>query len=210
MGEWTNIFDRILWVPLRSLKRKPDNGYNLEDLFLRDFFSNAPNREALAKQLEETLHTTKFATTLFILDGLDEVSEGMQTSHEMHKFLTFPLESPNAIITSRPNASLPPWIRAPDLELETIGFYPDQVQNYIEKTFTDFADSKTPETDQKTVDKIQLFLRDHWLLQGLVRIPVQLDALCYMWKDLDCGNLPDTMTGIYEAIVQRLWRKDAV
>ncbi|EFY98052.2 nacht nucleoside triphosphatase [Metarhizium robertsii ARSEF 23] len=209
-GEWTNIFDRVLWVPLRSLKRKPDNGYHLEGLFLRDFFSNAPNREALAKQLEETLHITKFATTLFILDGLDEVSEGMRPSNEMHKFLIFLLQIPNVIITSRPNASLPSWIRAPDLELETIGFYPDQVEEYIEKTFTDFADAKTPEIDQETVDKIQLFIRDHWLLQGLIRIPIQLDALCYTWKDLDRGNLPNTMTGIYEAIVQRLWRKDIV
>jgi hypothetical protein len=50
---WKKLFDRILWVPLRTLKRKPDKGYNLEGLFLRDFFLNAPNREVLAKELEK-------------------------------------------------------------------------------------------------------------------------------------------------------------
>jgi hypothetical protein len=37
-GTWKDLFDRILWVPLRTLKRKPDKGYTLVALFLRDFF----------------------------------------------------------------------------------------------------------------------------------------------------------------------------
>ncbi|KAK3175390.1 hypothetical protein K4F52_010306, partial [Lecanicillium sp. MT-2017a] len=57
---------------------------------------------------------------------------------------------------------------------------------------------------------VQSFLQKHWLIQGLVRIPIQLDALCYTWEDLNPGDMPNSMTGIYRAIVQKLWRKDVL
>lgn len=57
---------------------------------------------------------------------------------------------------------------------------------------------------------MQSFLQDHWLIQGLVRIPIQLDAFCYTWEDFDSGTVPNTTTGVYKAIVQRLWKKDAL
>ncbi|KAJ5736567.1 peptidase C14 [Penicillium malachiteum] len=107
---------------------------------------------------------------------------------------------PNVIITSRPNAALPASVKNIDLELETIGFYPDQVKAYLE---TD------PRTKESAV-KIQTFLDAHWLMQGLMRIPIQLDALCYTWKDFKGSDVPDTMTRIYSAIEENLWRKDAV
>jgi hypothetical protein len=60
------------------------------------------------------------------------------------------------------------------------------------------------------VDKIQAFLQDHWLMQSLVRIPIQLDALCYTWEeeiDLDVDT-SQTMTAIYTTIELKLWKKD--
>ncbi|KAH8748415.1 hypothetical protein F5883DRAFT_239074 [Diaporthe sp. PMI_573] len=200
-GTWKELFDRILWVPLRTLKRKPDKGYNLEGLFLRDFFSNAPNREGLAKELENALHATKFDRTLFVLDGLDEVSEGFGKDNEMHDFLIFLLERPNVIITSRPSARLPDHLH-PDLELETIGFYPDQVEEYIEGVFRG---------DRQKADDIQSFLQQRLLIQSLVRIPIQLDALCYIWdKDSKSGLVSEAMTPVYQAIEERLWTKDVL
>ncbi|GFP58021.1 hypothetical protein TASIC1_0009035800 [Trichoderma asperellum] len=121
----------------------------------------------------------------------------------MSRFLSEILEQPNLIITSRPSGRLPPNL---DLELEAIGFYPDQVKDYIKNTFTN---PKTTEIDEKTVGKIQSFLQDHWLIQGLARIPIQLDALCYSWKDIR-SDMPETMTAIYQAIELSLWKKDIV
>ncbi|KAK4233069.1 armadillo-type protein [Achaetomium macrosporum] len=100
------------------------------------------------------------------------------------------------ISTSRPHRSLPNWLKGTfDLELETIGFYPYQVKAYVEKAFTNL---ETCEVDSKKVDK------------SLVRIPIQLDALCYTWDGFGGRTIPQTMTAVYKAIEQSLWQKDAV
>ncbi|KAI1299766.1 hypothetical protein F5Y03DRAFT_247242 [Xylaria venustula] len=52
------------------------------------------------------------------------------------------------------------------------------------------------------------FLEQHPLIGDLVRIPVQLDALCFAWDDLS-DEPPQTMTDLYQAIERRLWNKDA-
>ncbi|KAL6795596.1 hypothetical protein J3E68DRAFT_450501 [Trichoderma sp. SZMC 28012] len=203
-SEWNSLFDRILWVPLRNLKleercRQP--GYNFEQLFTHEYFSLPNHKPAFSRELAQALeleaHNSK---TLFLLDGLDEVSQDLG-SGSMSSFLNELLRQPNIIVTSRPSGKLPPDL---DLELETIGFYPDQVKEYIKKIFTD---SKTAKTDGETVAKVQSFLEKHWLIQGLVRIPIQLDALCYSWKDIR-SDMSETMTALYQAIELSLWKKD--
>ncbi|PMB65569.1 NACHT, LRR and PYD domains-containing protein 3 [Beauveria bassiana] len=196
---WTELFDRVLWVPLRNLKlaeRRNTPTYTFEDLFCHEFLLPAALSRALA---------TKSSKTLFLLDGLDEVSQDRAGSGSMPRFLDELLSQPNVIITSRPSAK--PVRQNLHLELETIGFGPDQVDEYIEKSF---INPKTAKTDQAKVDKVQSFLQKHWLVQGLVRIPIQLDALCYTWEEFDPKAVPSTMTGMYNTIVQKLWKKDVV
>jgi predicted NACHT family NTPase len=200
-GTWTELFDRLLWVPLRRLKGRRDGPYNLGKLFHNEYFSQLKDEDGqrLAHALwDATLQNG--GRTLLILDGLDEVSGEWNRDDDMSHFRKHLLDQPNVIITSRPNADLPAGHRDLDLELETIGFYPDQVKAYIE------ADPKV----KPRAKEVQSFLQNHWLIQGLVRIPIQLDALCYTWEDFDLGTVPNTMTGIYKAIVQRLWKKDAL
>jgi hypothetical protein len=85
-----------------------------------------------------------------------------------------------------------------DLKLETVGFLPEQVMAYIEKVH-----------DRPIADQIQAFIYSHWLIQGLVRIPIQLDALCYSWsKEFHADSGPKNMTTLYEAIKLKLWKKD--
>ncbi|KAI0855015.1 ARM repeat-containing protein [Xylaria cubensis] len=196
---WRDLFDRILWVPLRNLKQKPKEGFTLEGLFIRDFFYNTPKRQDLARELENALHNSKYARTLFVLDGLDEISEGLYQSSEVYLFLQFLLQRPNVIITCRPSVKLPNYLSF-DLKLETIGFYPDQIIDYLKAAF---------EAPQK-VEQISSSLRRHRLVHSLVRIPIQLDALCLIWDeepDVKTDSLK-TMTEIYKAIEQRLWKKD--
>ncbi|PWI64077.1 hypothetical protein PCL_00009 [Purpureocillium lilacinum] len=186
---WAELFDRLLWVPLRRLKGRSGKSYNLDE-----------ESHRLVGAIWDATRLQKGSRTLFILDGLDEVSREWSHDDAMHTFLETLLNQPNVIITSRPAGTLLTGLRPVDLELETIGFYPDQVETYLR------ADPKM----RHRVNEIQSFLQKHWLIQGLVRIPIQLDALCYTWDDFDPGTVPDTITGIYEAIAQRLWRKDAV
>ncbi|GAB1213550.1 hypothetical protein ATERTT37_002700 [Aspergillus terreus] len=197
--EWTKMFDRILWVPLRNLKlpeRRHVPVYNLEDLFSHEYFSLASNRAGLARELSTAL-ATKRNKTLFLLDGLDEVSQDLVGEDSISRFLKVLLEQPNVIITSRPSAKAPPDLH---LELETVGFYPNQVSTYLQMVFD----------DPKEVKEVQSFLDAHWLIQSLVRIPIQLDALCYTWGSFSGTSIPQTMTAIYQKIAESLWKKDAV
>ncbi|KAH8749756.1 hypothetical protein F5883DRAFT_720735 [Diaporthe sp. PMI_573] len=116
----------------------------------------------------------------------------------MFELLKLLLTMPAVIVTCRPHVSLPQWTRGKfDLELDTIGFLPKQVVAYVAMAFTN---PETGDSEEKIAD-VQSFLRRHQLIQGLVRIPIQLDALCYTWDDFKPGSVPDTMTGIR-------WTKD--
>jgi NACHT/LRR/PYD domain-containing protein 3 len=199
---WQCEFCRVLWIPLMNLKLKERcqvAGYNLRHLLSHEIFTESPKMEMLVDVLWQDLVATRSGNTLFILDGLDEVSDDLEG--DMQRFLEGLLNWPNVIITSRPHAILPPRVDSTDLEVETIGFYPEQVTEYISKTFSDMPNIGA------NVDSI---LQDHQLMQDLVRIPVQLDALCYIWKDLGDQPIPQTMTAIYQTIEKNLWRKDGV
>ncbi|KIW21958.1 uncharacterized protein PV07_12642, partial [Cladophialophora immunda] len=165
------------------------------------FFSTHEYPESAALELHKAINDPKSTHTLFILDGLDEVSQDFAKDSDIFQLLLYLLNRPNVVITSRPYATLPRGLDSFDLELETIGFYPEQVTTYLRKSLS----------DPSKVEKIQSFLSDHWLVQGLVRIPIQLDALCLTWDDGDSFvEAPETMTCLYQAIELKLWRKDIV
>ncbi len=195
-GLWQDIFDSILWVPLRRLKTASQTTsiHCLEDLLCHRYFSNHGNAEAQALGKTFLDHQNK---TLFILDGLDEVTEMFSENHPLNHFLKHLLNQSYVLITSRPAGVNSSQCNELDLELETIGFNTENVQTYIQK----FA----PESKQA---EIQQFIDRTPLIQSLVNIPIQLDALCYSWNSLP-KNQTVTMASLYEAMVSRLWSKDS-
>lgn len=48
---WRQLFDRVLWVSLRNLKRQREDKYNLGSLFTQEYFSNHPLKRDLADTL---------------------------------------------------------------------------------------------------------------------------------------------------------------
>ncbi|KAM0226847.1 hypothetical protein ACHAPO_012032 [Fusarium lateritium] len=195
-GMWKSMFDRVLWIPLRNLKNRRGCGYNLRSLFYDEFFSQFWNGEKLADQLWEAVGHDP-GKTLFVLDGMDEVSQLLGGDGDMVTFVSKLLRQHRVVITSRPNVSPPSGVTV-DLELETIGFSQEQVGAYLA------ADPKyIPRANE-----IQSLLKRNWLLRSLVQIPIQLDALCFVWEEIDPDKAPETMTGIYNEIVQKLWVKD--
>ena len=209
---WSDLFDWVLWVPLRNLKleeRRRSAEYSFRDLFRHEYFTHHPKRDKLTDALWDVLHETKGARILFILDGLDEVSHDLEGN--MLRFLRELLNQPNIIVTARPHAKLPINARPIDLELDTTGFLPAQIDAYVEHAFTDL---ETGMVDLIQVKGISSFLNDRPLIQDLVRIPIQLDVLCYTWEDnhsikFSQSETQETMTGIYQRIERALWRKDA-
>ncbi|KAF4337556.1 peptidase C14 [Fusarium beomiforme] len=199
-GMWKALFDRVLWVPLRKLKTRRDSQYNLGEFFYTEYFSQHMEGRDLANELWRALgkHGNR---TLFILDGLDEVSQDLDRDGNMFPFFTQLWNQPNVIITSRPHAQFPAGLHALDLELEVRGFYPYQVKEYLQTAF---------DKDSKTVDEVQSFLHNHWLIRDLVRIPILLDVVCFTWDSSDSNTRPQTLTDIYKDIEQKLWKKDVL
>ncbi|RWA07988.1 hypothetical protein EKO27_g7114 [Xylaria grammica] len=193
---WRDLFVRVLWVPLRNLKRLGKTNCNLEAMLYEEYFSQASNGKRFACELWEELEAEKSQKTLFILDGLDEVYEGLEKDNYMFKLLDTLLNLPMVIVTSRPHVSIADRLDLKfDLRLETIGFYPDQVKSYMENVFV-IPGGGGP--DHQKVGGLQSLLQQHQLLRGLVRIPIQLDALCYIWRDENStpigGSVLETMT----------------
>lgn len=131
---------------------------------------------------------------MFLLDGLDEIYQELDSDTDMKSFLQQLLRQPRVIITSRSYGITLDDLKPLDLELETVGFRPNKVESYLQKVVR----------DEKQAKEIWSFIQNHTLIQGLVRIPIQLDALCFIWN----GNLlseeqPRTMTTML-----KLWQKD--
>ncbi|KAJ5710713.1 hypothetical protein N7488_004869 [Penicillium malachiteum] len=210
---WNNLFDRILWIPLRNLKLLPPECVDLRGFFQAEYFRNTPTeKERFSTELYRQVHGARDQRTLFVLDGLDEVHEALDEGHQYHDLLKELLDMPACIVTSRPRVVLPDYCKDQfDLELETVGFYPEQVTSYIEKTITN---SQKQGPDWEGINELQSLLRQHQLLQQLVRIPIQLDALCFIWETDQRAVLGEskleTMTSIYQAIMRSLWRKDTL
>jgi HEAT repeat protein len=159
-------------------------------------------RDRLFPALWRTICDQTSNRTLFILDGLDEVSgERNSSGTDLTEIFGDLLNRQNVIITSRPYAAHLPSLDPFDLELETIGFRSDQIQTYLAKVVNNKDKS----------ERIWSFIQGHWPIQGLVQIPIQLDALCYSWdtqSGLSSGGAPETMTALYQAIEIKLWKKD--
>ncbi|KAM3452344.1 hypothetical protein MY3296_004635 [Beauveria thailandica] len=194
---WRELFHRILWIPLRHLARTDrmmKSGYCLTSLFEDEFF---PEHGELAKELARDWGT-KCGKTLFVLDGLDEVSQVLESEQSgMKDFIKRLLEQPNLIVTSRSHVSHPALGNV-DLRAEVLGFHPDQVVAYLE------ADPKMC----SRIEEFQTWLNERWVLRGLVRTPILLDALCLVWDSPHRKTISDTMTGVYIAITRELRSKD--
>jgi HEAT repeat protein len=201
-GLWENLFDRVLWVPLRNLQGRQGEVYTLKKLFRDEFFSREVRHKDLARELCMACERDYGrARTLFLLDGLDEIWHKLPRNGDMFRFVQSLLNQPNVIVTSRPTVGSVSDLDAFDLNLETVGFHPDQVKEYVNSI------------QHKNASEIQAYLDLHSFVGDLIRIPIQLDALCHVWEDF--SQMPEriedlTMTDLYNAIERSLWKKDAI
>ncbi|KAF9164130.1 hypothetical protein BGX20_001075, partial [Mortierella sp. AD010] len=194
-GLWKDRFDAVLWLPLRQLKAY--KACDLEDLLYKKYFAHHPRQEK--ESLVAALVNRK-DKVLFILDGLDEILTDTQTDNgiALKEFLIHLLRQQHVVITSRPSGVDVSILPKLDLELETVGFSTKNVNDYLSSVLA-------PD-DAKAV---QDFIKRVPSIQGLVNIPVQLDVVCYSWDSLPSNDQSITMTALYQAMVRKLWCKDA-
>ncbi|KAJ6024149.1 hypothetical protein N7540_004946 [Penicillium herquei] len=190
---WSELFDRIIWLPLRDLKEKPTL-QELLDSYLQNSSSRLDRKRLVAALQKLVDSSDSNSRTLLLLDGLDEVPPESTSRAAVRNLLNHH----SVIITSRPHAVNFNGLDPVDLELETMGFRDEEIQSYL---------SKVVEDENKRY-AIKVFIDEHWLIQGLVRIPIQLDAICYSWDDDFLSDGTATMTALYQEIEVRLWKKD--
>ncbi|KKP00815.1 peptidase C14 [Trichoderma harzianum] len=193
---WARIIDRVIWVPLRQIKSNLESGQSIADILNRSLPDvEKAGKGTLGEALERSF-TDDPSRTLFILDGFDEVHRELHTPG--NELLLKLLNQPRVIVTTRPRGVNREVFQKIDLEVETIGFYPNQVKEYIKK----YGSGKAKE--------IYEFIEGHPVVAGLARIPIQLDAICYSMIAgmLDGDSPPETMTELYHAIERSLWNKD--
>lgn len=198
---WSDLYDRVIWLPLRKLKLMENQACDTVELIQKEFTLNGHGRN-FAERLREAVIDSQ--RTLFILDGLDEVSYTLDPDSSIGHVLSSLLGRPHVVITSRPHSTSILDNGLPDLELETIGFFPQQVDQYIHRV------TGQTKTSDKAVSEIQSIIRNRPLVQSQARIPIQLDAICYSWNTRHFPKDNVTMTALYKAISQRLWAKDVV
>ncbi len=189
---WRDQFACMLWVPLRLLSTH--GGFrNLEDLLKNYYFASQQNSRALVQAFHHYQDKT-----LFILDGLDEIADEFNKDYRLRNFLNYLLNQAHVMIISRPAGINIKLLGQLDLELEIMGFSPANAQYYIEKF--------VPASKQVAILQ---FIHRTPLIQELVNIPIQLDALCYSWDQLP-QNQVVTMSMLYEAMVDKLRRKGSL
>ncbi|KAK5284211.1 hypothetical protein LTR14_011746, partial [Exophiala xenobiotica] len=196
-GLWKEIYDRVIWLPLRRLK-KIHCRTTVE--LLKDEFPCPRLGERITEALDHLIQSER---TLFLLDGLDEVSLSLEQDSSAERVLSELLSRPHTIITSRPHSTYMFDHQPPDLELETIGFFPQQIEEYLQQV------TKETKTGDSTVQEIRSFLQRRPLIQSLASIPIQLDAICYTWNVKTFPRDNATMTSLYVAISQKLWKYSA-
>ncbi|PYH91382.1 hypothetical protein BO71DRAFT_411863 [Aspergillus ellipticus CBS 707.79] len=71
---WSDKFDWILWLPLRNFKSKSANSYSMKDMFHDEYFSQKAESALFAETLQSVVQKSP-GRVLFLLDGLDEISQ---------------------------------------------------------------------------------------------------------------------------------------
>lgn len=191
-GLWKDLYDRVIWLPLRKLKKTRSR--TVVEL-LRDEFMITGLGERTLEGLDKLVHDER---TLLLLDGLDEVSFALKQDSDGETILHYLVSQPHVIITSRPHGTHILNRKPPDLELETVGFFPQQIEQYLQQV----AGIQTEE--------IRSFIQERPLVQSLAAIPIQLDAICYTWNAKTFPHDNATMTTLYLMISQSLWKSSAL
>ncbi|KAF9436308.1 hypothetical protein BGZ76_004307 [Entomortierella beljakovae] len=195
-GRWSNRFEAVLWIPLRQLKIFKSR--SLEDLIKDKYFTHHHGRDKpnLISDLYEGIDLDK---VLFILDGLDEIIHDAQTDIIMDSLLKHLLQQTHLIITSRPSGVDKSMLPVFNLELETVGFSSNNIIDYVNNVL-----------DEKAASTVMEFIEKTAIIRSLANIPVQLDVICYGWESLPKDVDSITVTKLYQVMVDKLWRNDAI
>ena len=154
------------------------------------------DKDELRNVLDSFLHSTPDKIML-IVDGVDEISEENE-SHVFDLLKRGCLRDCYVVLTSRQEKGMEVR-KYCDKLLEIKGYSGDSRNNYINKYFESNIDLA-----KKLQEKIETNAENN--LQTLAMNPLNTLLLCVVFGDND-GNLPTTVTELYQNIVECIWKR---
>ena len=125
---------------------------------------------------------------VFLFDGLDEYPDALQNGFLSRLIDRKILSKCVFAITSRPCASLTLHNKV-ERRIEILGFGNEERDEYISKSLKSLPEEK---------EKLEMYLKQHTMLNSLVYIPFHLSVLLFLFQQ---GNLPETLTEMNESFI---------
>ncbi|MBA3238298.1 MAG: serine protease [Parachlamydiaceae bacterium] len=185
---WNEKFDALFWIPLRKLQ----NIHSAETVssFIFRTCCQEKDQRLYVKDIADYVRQNA-ERTLFVLDGLDEVS--IEDNCLQKKIVDELLKFPYWITTSRPHAA---WSIQADSTIENAGFASKTIDHYIQKSF--------PINAHPLIQKI----RQNPIIFDLCHIPIHLELVCsILKKSKEDISFIRSMTGLYEELTLILQKR---
>ena len=152
------------------------------------------DNDQLRNALDSSIHSGKI---MLIIDGVDEIPKSAE-SHVVDLLNRKVLRNCYVVVTSRQEKGMEVR-KYCDKLLEIDGFSDESRNSFIDKYFTSNIDLA-----QKLQEKIRTSTENN--LQSLATNPLNALLLCVVFEDNN-GDLPTTVTELYENIVKCIWER---
>jgi HEAT repeat protein len=205
-GEWGKEFEAVYVLPVRALQKSQydDTSYRKEATLptaIIDLCFTPPTDEATYEALRTHIDSQlKAATTLVVLDGLDERSGASEVLLSQAK------TGNNKLLMFSRSCGIAEERTLADIEVENTGLSEQQMRDYV----IDESLSGLPE-DQGNHFLLQL--AKHPSISEVAHVPVNLEMLCLLWRDrnmqaiasqaMNQGSLPS----LYRVLTQYIWER---
>jgi hypothetical protein len=219
---WNDLFDWILYIPLRNLYDKTrypilkSKDYTLKDVLQKECFPWIDPSSTILEQIVMQL-TKDSSRALYLLDGFDEIADYETAVPQLAHIIQDLLHKPRTLVTTRPGVTDFTRIDHSSTRcLITLGFSNAQVYVYIDKYAKRHglqANIETNEAEHKVshADELCDFLRGSPWLFSICHTPLHLELVCLAWfeKNKD-ATLPNpftanmTVTQLYNHIIDLL------
>ena len=153
---------------------------------LLQYFDCLEEREILA--VAKKMKQSNGEGVVFLIDGLDEYPGALQNTLLARLIDRKILSKCVYVITSRSFASITLHNKV-ERRIEILGFGNEERDEYISKSF-----NSSPIKRQE----LEIYLKQHPMLDSLVYIPFHLSVLLFLFQQ---GNLPETLTEMNESFI---------
>jgi WD40 repeat protein len=202
---WDNRFDVVFRVKLNLLAQEsfivpsPDMVAYMAALIHGSFEkSTLLDVETIAYFLRK-----RPMVTLLLLDGFDEIASSYDNNPNVKCVMDYALSLPNGVLTSRPVKFPSDWAINECFKhtFENIGLSEENVRSYVDQYFAR-ASTAAGQSRCEMLDRNPTMMK-------LAQIPVNLNAMCGIWKENGGSNHEAgllTVTGLYDRMVLSVLR----